>query len=189
MGGRGAGSQGGGGQHRPLGRAGGSRRGHHQGHVVVDVVTDSQRRRGVLPGRHRHQRGTTAVEHPLQRRQQRLGGTARRDAQRTQDGYARSPLSRASSSGQPLAANRVRTRSMSCGDGSSSVNWVITTPMSIWSNSPRCISSLATNLTSSLLNRRASKASTANESVGGMPSGYTARSHETIEVRNRFTLL
>ncbi|CEJ32320.1 Putative uncharacterized protein [Mycobacterium tuberculosis variant bovis] len=140
-------------------------------------------------GGHRDQCRVAATQHSLQGRQQQRGSRTGRDVQRTQDGYACSSRSRTSSSGHPWAANRARTRSTSSGDGNSSVKWVITTPMSIWSKSPSRISSLATALTSSWLSRRQSRASTAKESVGGMPSGYPARNHATIEVRNRFTPL
>ena len=47
------------------------------------------------------------------------------------------PLRAGSSSGQPLVARRSRTRSISSDDGISLVIWVISTPMSTWSNSPR----------------------------------------------------
>src|SRR6201999_584942 len=194
MRGRRAGGQGGGRQQGTLGCTGRSRRDSHQGHVVVDGFPDAQAVKQIarcltLVRAQRNQSGVTAVQHPLQGRQQHRYSAARRNAQGTQNCYACSPASGVSSSGQPCAANRVRTRSTSSGDGSSSVSRVISTPMSASSNSPRCDNSWATALTCSLDNRRVNRASTANVSVGGMPSGYPARSHETIEPRNPFTLL
>ena len=77
------------GQQGALGRTGGSRRRHHQGHDDVDLVTYSQRaRRAVVLGRDRDQRGFTAVEHPFQGGHQHRDRGTRRDAKRAQDGYA-----------------------------------------------------------------------------------------------------
>ena len=137
MGGCGAGGQRGGGQQRTLGRTGGSRCRHHQGDVVVDRFTHPQRRQcgsAIAIGRQRQQRRRTAVQNLLKGGQQRARRGALRHGECAQDGYPVSSPSRASSNGQPLAARRARTRSMSSGDGSWSVIWVINTPMSMSSN-------------------------------------------------------
>src|SRR5262249_44170685 len=133
MGCRCAGGQGGCGQQGSFRGAGGSRRRRHQGDVVINLGAHPQRAQlgfVITVGGYRDERGITAIQPPFQGGHQQGGSRARCDVQRAQNCYAGSSASRDSSNGQPLAANRARTRSTSSDDGSSSVIWVIITPMS-----------------------------------------------------------
>ena len=91
--------------------------------------------------------------------------TGRRTAMRPPPGRAGR---RVASPSRPAVA---RTRSTSSGVGSSSVIWVISTPMSASSNSPRSFSSLTTAFTSSSVSRGLSSANSGTRSGPGTPSG------------------